>query len=91
MCLTENRLFRFGPESALLNKIELISFNKADLGTNSKVFVSFLLDFGTFVKCLWNICSFTVLTLLVMFSVILNPHQNDQGRKGPCCFQRLIL
>ncbi len=19
-----------------------------------------------------------------------NPHQNDQGRKGPCCFQRLI-
>jgi hypothetical protein len=20
----------------------------------------------------------------------LNPHQNDQGRKGPCCFQRLI-
>jgi hypothetical protein len=22
--------------------------------------------------------------------VTLNPHQNDQGRKGPCCFQRLI-
>ncbi len=21
---------------------------------------------------------------------IFNPHQNDQGRKGPCCFQRLI-
>jgi hypothetical protein len=21
---------------------------------------------------------------------LLNPHQNDQGRKGPCCFQRLI-
>ncbi len=20
----------------------------------------------------------------------VNPHQNDQGRKGPCCFQRLI-
>ncbi len=19
-----------------------------------------------------------------------DPHQNDQGRKGPCCFQRLI-
>ncbi len=21
---------------------------------------------------------------------VVNPHQNDQGRKGPCCFQRLI-
>jgi hypothetical protein len=21
---------------------------------------------------------------------VFNPHQNDQGRKGPCCFQRLI-
>jgi hypothetical protein len=21
---------------------------------------------------------------------IVNPHQNDQGRKGPCFFQRLI-
>jgi hypothetical protein len=21
---------------------------------------------------------------------LINPHQNDQGRKGPCFFQRLI-
>ncbi len=23
--------------------------------------------------------------------LIYNPHQNDQGRKGPCCFQRHIV
>ncbi len=23
-------------------------------------------------------------------SLCVNPHQNDQGRKGPCYFQRLI-
>ncbi len=28
--------------------------------------------------------------LLILFSPFFNPHQNDQGRKGPCCFQRLI-
>jgi hypothetical protein len=31
ICLTENRLFRFfGPESALLDPIEIISFDKAN-------------------------------------------------------------
>jgi hypothetical protein len=57
ICLVDNRLFHFGIESVLLDKIEMISFNVADSG--------FLLDVGTFVKSLWNICSFTVLTLLL--------------------------
>jgi hypothetical protein len=43
----------------------MISFDVADLGMNSEVMVSFLLDVGTFVKNLWNICSFAVLTLLL--------------------------
>jgi hypothetical protein len=28
ICLIENRLFRFGPESALLDQIEMTSFDK---------------------------------------------------------------
>ncbi len=39
-------------------------FDGANWGTNSDVLVSFLLDVGTFVERLWNVCSFTVLTLL---------------------------
>jgi hypothetical protein len=35
-----------------------------NLGTNSNVLVSFLLDIGTFLERLWNFFSFTVLTLL---------------------------
>jgi hypothetical protein len=62
ICLVENRLFRFGPESALLDKIEMISFDGADSGTNSGVLVSVLLDDGTFVEHLWNVGSCTVLT-----------------------------
>jgi hypothetical protein len=50
ICLVENKLFRFGPESALLNQIEMISFDGADSRTNSDVMVSFLLDVGTFVE-----------------------------------------
>jgi hypothetical protein len=50
MCLVENRLFRFSPESALLDQIEMISFEGADPGMNSDVLVSFLLDIGTFVE-----------------------------------------
>ncbi len=53
ICHVENRLFRFGPESALLDQIEMISFDGADSGTNSDVLVSFLLDVGW-----WNVCSF---------------------------------
>ncbi len=64
ICLVENRLFRFGPESALLDQTE-ISFDGADSGTNSDVLVSFLLDVETFDEQWWNVCSFTVLTLLL--------------------------
>ncbi len=48
----------FGPESALLDQIEMISFDGVDSGTNSDVMVSFLLDVGTFVERLWNVCCF---------------------------------
>jgi hypothetical protein len=52
ICLVENRLFRFSPESALLDQIEMISLDWADSGTTSDVLVSFLLDVGTFVELL---------------------------------------
>ncbi len=26
----------------------------------------------------------------IYMRIAVNPHQNDQGRKGPCYFQRLI-
>jgi hypothetical protein len=39
----------------------MISFDGADSGTSSDVLVSFLLDVGTFVERLWNVCSFTEL------------------------------
>ncbi len=55
-----NRLFWFGPESALLDQIEMCSIDGADSGANSDVLVSFLLDVGTFVERLWNVCPFTV-------------------------------
>jgi hypothetical protein len=48
-----------------MDQIEMIFFDGEDWGTNSDVLVSFLLDVGTFAICLWNICSFTVLTFLV--------------------------
>jgi hypothetical protein len=43
----------------------MISFDETNSGTKSNSLVSFRLDIGTFVECLWNICFFTVLTLLV--------------------------
>jgi hypothetical protein len=33
---------------------------------------------------------YQLLCLLQRTAHFFNPHQNDQGRKGPCCFQRLI-
>ncbi len=56
ICLVEKRLFRFGPESALREQIEMCSFDGADSGTNSDVLVSFLLDVGTFVERLLLYC-----------------------------------
>jgi hypothetical protein len=64
ICLFETKLFRFCPESALLDQLVMLSFDMTYSGTNSNVMVSFLLDIGTFVDCLWNVCSFAVLTLL---------------------------
>jgi hypothetical protein len=29
-------------------------------------------------------------SLIDGYFIAVNPHQNDQGRKGPCFFQRLI-
>ncbi len=65
ICLIETKLFRFGPESAFLDQIVMLSFDKTYSGTKSHVMVSFLLDIGTFVERLWNVCFFTVLTLLI--------------------------
>ncbi len=51
-------MFRFGPEPAFLDQIEMISFGCALLVTNSDVMVSFLLDVTTFVDrlCLFLYC-----------------------------------
>ncbi len=43
-------------ESALLDKIEIISFKKINSGKNSNVMLPFELDVGTFVERLWNVC-----------------------------------
>jgi hypothetical protein len=60
ICFIENRWFRYGPESALLDQIEMISFNE----TNSGTFVELLWNVcGTFVERLWNICRTFVLLL----------------------------
>jgi hypothetical protein len=84
ICLIENKSFRFGPESALLDQIEMISFDKTNSGTNSNVLVSFRLDIGTFVERLWNIYSFTVLTLL-------NGPLNDKSRQKNRKICKLLL
>ncbi len=54
--LLRNRLFRFDPEPALLDQIEIIFFNGADSGMNSDIMVSFLLDVRTFVERLFLYC-----------------------------------
>jgi hypothetical protein len=56
ICLLENRLLRYVPESALLDQIEIISFDAADSSTNSDIRVSFLLASGTFVERLFLYC-----------------------------------
>ncbi len=43
-------MFRFSPESALLDQIEMILLDGADSGMTSEVLVSFLLDVGMFVE-----------------------------------------
>jgi|688.fasta_scaffold1494906_1 hypothetical protein len=56
ICFIENRLFRFGLASALLDQIEMISFDKTNSGTNSNVLVSFRLDIKTFLERLFLYC-----------------------------------
>jgi hypothetical protein len=51
-----NRLFRFGPESALLDQIDMCSFHGADSGTNSDVLEPLWNDCGTFVERLLFYC-----------------------------------
>jgi hypothetical protein len=60
ICLIENRLlFQFGPESALLDQIEMISFDEKTSGTNSKVLYIIIIyrnACGTFVEHLFLYC-----------------------------------
>ncbi len=57
ICLLENRLFRFGPKSVLLDQIDNDLFRWGRFGNyNSDILVSFLLEVGTFVERLWNVC-----------------------------------
>jgi hypothetical protein len=66
--LIESRLFRFCPVSALLDQIERISFDGTNSGTNSFVFCFIPIRHRnvceTFAERLWNVCFFTVFTLL---------------------------
>ncbi len=58
ICLVENRLFRFGPESVLLDQIDMISFDGADLGTKTQFW---------FNSCeMLERLSFTVMTYYIM-------------------------
>jgi hypothetical protein len=60
ICLIENRLFRFGPESAPLEQIKLSLSIRKNSGTNPHVLVSFLLRYrnfcGTFLERLFLYC-----------------------------------
>jgi hypothetical protein len=60
ICLIENRWFRFGPESALLDQIEIIAFNKTKFEKELKPFGFIPIRYrnvcGAFVEHLWNIC-----------------------------------
>jgi hypothetical protein len=63
ICLTENRFFRFGPESALLDQIEMISFDKTIRErTQTFWFHSYEISeslwnvYGTFVERLFLYC-----------------------------------
>jgi hypothetical protein len=48
----------------------MCSFDGADSGTDSDVLVSFLLDVGTFVERLWNVCrKFVERLLLYCFDI----------------------
>ncbi len=73
-------MFRFGPESALLGqKIQIIQIRKRA----QSFFVSFLLDIGTFVECLWNVCgTFEERLLLYCFDVTGLGSAKQEKREG---------
>jgi hypothetical protein len=72
--LIKNKLFRFYPESALQDQTKG-SPSMGQIRERTQSFlVSILLDIGTFVERLWNVCSFTVLTLLK--TRVLNPQES---------------
>ncbi len=82
--LIDNRLLLFGPESALLDQIEMISFDKTNSGTNSNVLVSFRLDIGKFVERLFLYC-FDI-TRVPFFIIIITDFsdlalKNNRNRK----------
>jgi hypothetical protein len=55
---------------------------------------TFKLNFLDSLLCNFKICLTDCMNFVSCKNVIelssFNPHQNDQGQKGPCCFQRLI-
>jgi hypothetical protein len=73
----ENRLFQFGPESALLDQIEMITFDKTNLGSNSNHRFGFIpiryeSVCGMFVERLFLYCfDFTVLDLSTLQRPVL--------------------
>ncbi len=78
--LIENRLFRFGPESALLGQIERISFDMTNSGMNSFVICFIPIRYW---NVLWNVCSFTVLILLIRASLNVIRKRLDRGHVHP--------
>ncbi len=60
----------------------MCSLDGADSGTNSDVLVSLPLDVGILLECLWNVCSFTVLTLLSISNIILE-NRSWELENGP--------
>jgi hypothetical protein len=62
----------------------------------SRLLIMPLLLFLVRIPIIAGILLLVLLVLLKSFLILVasllwfNPHQNDQGRKGPCCFQRLI-
>ncbi len=81
ICLVENRLFRSGLESALLDQIEMCSFDGADSGTNSDILVSFMLR-----RCR-NVCGMFVERLLLYCFDITQPSVSSFSKLNFCHYQ----
>jgi hypothetical protein len=91
----ENILFRFGQESAFLDKIEMIYFDKTNSGMNSIFFVSFLLDIlctleSTYSTVLRVFCCFRSEVLLDLFMLIFHRSNCTVIRSGYAPSENLI-